>query len=169
MNGNLSIPLLWQAVHYLYFRNMTMNPRNIIKLLQIAFDQPKYDNESAISENERTFSLQLETIIKDAINDSLFVEVYEKLQFNDPNSLPPSLPIEEDQEFTIDKKRKVDTHSSEDEDITMDYKQKAVDFWKSGKNKLKFESVRARFKRLKHNNYIGGKRNFRKTVLGSKN
>lgn len=62
-----------------FLSNMSMNPRNIIKLLTIAFDQEKYDYDSVISENERNFSLHLENLIKDAINNHLIVEVFEGL------------------------------------------------------------------------------------------
>jgi len=48
-----------------------MNPKNIIRLLQEAFDQP-HDFESAVNNDERTFSFQLETLIKDSINDAFF-------------------------------------------------------------------------------------------------
>lgn len=41
-----------------------MNPKNIIRLLQEAFDQPQYDFEFAVNDDERTFSFQLETLIK---------------------------------------------------------------------------------------------------------
>lgn len=55
---------------------MTLNPKNILKLLVMAFDLPQYDFESVISEDERRFSFQLENLIKDAIQESLYIETY---------------------------------------------------------------------------------------------
>lgn len=42
---------------------MTMNVRNILKLLQEAFNYPQYNIDSAINDDEKAFALQLENII----------------------------------------------------------------------------------------------------------
>lgn len=129
---------------------MTINPKNILKLLITVFDQSQYDLESVISEeviSEKAFSFQIETLIKDAIQDSLLVETY-TLTF-DKNAIPESVSIEDEgDDFTIEKS--VDFDATAVEKIDVEYKRKAVTYWKSGKkNKLKFESVQRCFKRLK--------------------
>ncbi|KYN09510.1 hypothetical protein ALC57_18378 [Trachymyrmex cornetzi] len=80
-----------------------MNPKNILKLLTIAFDQPQYNLESIINEDEKAFSFQIESFIKNAIQDSLFVETYSALSFENKNTIPESISIENDGDnFNID-------------------------------------------------------------------
>ena len=62
-----------------------MNPKNSLKLLTIRFDQPQYDLESFMTEDERAFCSKLEVLIKDSIDDSLFVESYDVLHFKNAN------------------------------------------------------------------------------------
>lgn len=45
---------------------MLINPKNILKLSTVAFEQPEYNLESSI--NERAFSSQLQILIKDSID-----------------------------------------------------------------------------------------------------
>jgi len=53
---------------------MLINPKNILKLLTVAFEQPEYNLESSINDDERAFSSQLEILIKDSIDNSLFID-----------------------------------------------------------------------------------------------
>lgn len=126
-----------------------MNPKNILKLLIIAFDQPQYNLESVKSEDKKTFSFQIETLIKDAIQDSFLVETYDTLTFDNKNAIPEPVSIEDEgDDFKIEEN--VDFDAPADEEIDVEYKRKTVTYWKSGKkNKLKFESVQRCFKRLK--------------------
>lgn len=60
---------------------MLINPKNILKLLTVAFEQPEYNLKSSINDDERAFSSQLEILIKDSIDNSLFIETHDTLQF----------------------------------------------------------------------------------------
>jgi len=57
-----------------------MNPKNILKLLNFAFDHTMYDINSNINDSETSFVLYLIDIIKDAINE-VFIETYDTLCF----------------------------------------------------------------------------------------
>lgn len=126
-----------------------MNPKNILKLLTTAFDQPEYDLESVINEDEKAFSFQIETLIKNAIQDSLFVETYETLSFENKNTISEPVSIEDDSD-DLKIEEKFDFDVTIDKEINEEYKRKAVNCWNSGKKrKLKFETVQQRFKQLK--------------------
>jgi len=112
-----------------------------VKLLQKAFDQPEYNLENIITEDEKAFSSHLEVLIKGSIGNSFFVETYDSLDFEDTNQiLDPSaigdgndnnddlIEIEGNLPFNLS-----DNTFSRDTDIEDDYKQKAVEYWKSGK------------------------------------
>lgn len=53
-----------------------MNVRNILNLLQEAFNYPQYNIDSAINDDEKAFVSQLENIIKDSIDFVLTFENY---------------------------------------------------------------------------------------------
>ena len=129
-----------------------MNPKNIIRLLQEAFDQPQYDFESAINDDERTFSFQLETLIKDSINDAFFVETHETLIFEDQNDIQGPILIKDDDisDFENETSSDLQLDSSKVDEVDDEYKRKVIEYWKSGKKrKLKFKNVQSKFKRLK--------------------
>jgi len=128
-----------------------MNPKNIIRLLQEAFDQP-HDFESAVNDDERTFSFQLETLIKDSINDAFFVETHETLIFEDQNDIQGPISIKDDDisDFEDETSSDLQLDSSKVDEVDDEYKQKVIEYWKSGKKrKVKFENVQSKFKRLK--------------------
>jgi len=139
-----------------------MNPKNIVKLLQKAFDQPEYNLESIITEDEKAFSYHLEVLIKDSIENSFFVETFDSLDFEDTNHILDPCAIEDgdDNDDLIEIERKLpfnlsDNTFSQDTDIKDDYKQKAVEYWKSGKKrKLKLETVQSKFKRVTSNRQL---------------
>lgn len=131
---------------------MTLNPKNILKLLAEAFDQPEYNLESVISEDEKRFSFQLENLIKDAIQESLYIETYTTLNFEEASVIPETVLIEEngDDDYIQDVTNSNLNSSIEyTEEYDEEYKRNVIDFWKSGKKyKLKFATVQARFKRI---------------------
>lgn len=55
---------------------MSINPKNISKLLCKSFDHPQYDIESITTSGGINFALQLEDLIKDAIDSYSFIESY---------------------------------------------------------------------------------------------
>jgi len=115
---------------------MCMNPKNIVKLLQKAFDQPEYNLESIIIENEKAFSSHFEVLIKDSIGNSFFVETYDSLDFEDTNQILDPCAIEDgdnNNNDLIEIERNLpfnlsDNTFSRDTDIKDDYKQKAVEY-----------------------------------------
>lgn len=129
---------------------MALNPKNILKLLNYAFDQPQYDVQSVISEDEKKFSFHLENLIKDAIQDSVYIETYTTLNFEEASVIPEIVPIKENDEddYIQDNTNSTLNPSIECTEICdEEYKRKVIEFWKSGKkHKLKFMTVQARFK-----------------------
>lgn len=132
---------------------MMLNPKNILKLLTKAFDLPQYGIESAISEDEKRFSLQLENLIKDTIQESLYIESYTSLSFEEASVIPQIASIEEndngDREYKDIINSDLNSSIGYVEECDEEYKRKVIEFWKSGKKyKLKFATVQARFKRV---------------------
>jgi len=77
---------------------MTMNPKNILKLLNFAFDHTIYDINSNINDSETSFALYFIDIIKDAINDDVFIETYDTLCFYDNSVITDKAePVEADE------------------------------------------------------------------------
>jgi len=139
-----------------------MNPKNIVKLLQKAFDQPEYNLESIITEDEKTFNSHLEVLIKDSIGNSFFVETYDSLDFEDTNQILDPCAIgdgNDNNDDLIEIERNLPFNLSDnfsrDTDIEDDYKQKAFEYWKSGKKrKLKLETVQSKFKHVMSNRQL---------------
>lgn len=64
-------------------------------------------------------------------------------------SEPCAIEDSDDSTFEIETNSNFQLHECEDKEIDEEYKRKAVEYWKSGKKrKLKFETVKIRFKRL---------------------
>jgi len=125
--------------------------------LQEAFDQPQYDFESAVNDDERTFSFQLETLIKDSINDAFFVETHETLIFEDQNDIQGPILIKDDDisDFEDETSSDLQLDSSKVDKVDDEYKQKVIEYWKSRKKrKVKFENVQSKFKRLKSKRHL---------------
>lgn len=128
---------------------MAMNPRNILSLLRQSFDEPQYDIESVITVEERSFARQLEDLIKDAVQANLFLESHSTLCFHDDEENQDALLVEEDfdEDFVESVK---DNQRVKVICIDLEYKQKAVAFWRSGKERCrKFKQVQHRFKHVK--------------------
>lgn len=113
---------------------MTMNVRNILKLLQEAFNYPQYNIDSAINDDERAFASQLENIIKDSIDFALIFESYTTLCYEDNTALPEIHAIEED--FQDDYNAIINDNKKVKNMIDFEYKEKAVQYWHSGTKKI---------------------------------
>jgi len=116
---------------------MTMNPKNILKILNFAFDHTMYDINSNINDSETSFALYLIDIIKDAINDDVFIEIYDTLCFHDNNVIADKAkPIEDDEvndEFnkSFEEGTEVNNICNKSYNIDIEYKKNTVDFWRS--------------------------------------
>ncbi|KMQ81799.1 neutral zinc metallopeptidase [Lasius niger] len=113
---------------------LKMNPRNIVKLLSHSFGRPEDGVETAITAEERLFASQLEGLIKDAIDDQIFLETYTTLNFSDENVEPVAIEGDEEdlgREFEVTNNNKRPSTSIE---VDFAYKKKAVEYWCSGKN-----------------------------------
>lgn len=93
--------------------------------MQEAFDQPQYDLESAVNDDERTFSFQLETLIKDSMNDAFFVETHETLIFDDQNDIQGPILIKDDDisDFEDETSSDLQLDSSKVDEVDDEYKQ----------------------------------------------
>ena len=120
-----------------------MNPKNIMKLLNNYFDNPIYNIESVINEEEKSFALHLHNLVVDAIADQLFIETYETLTYDDESVPPDAVAIEEELDNFLERNHE-DTRNNKVE-IDIEYKRKAVEFWHSGKQ---FKTVQHRYKTL---------------------
>lgn len=70
---------------------MSLNPKNILKLLCLTFEDPVYNIESRITDEERSFASQLADLIKDAINFDIFKETYDTLNCTDASVIPDAV------------------------------------------------------------------------------
>lgn len=106
---------------------MSMNPKNILRLLTHSFSDSQYDVESIVTEDERSFAAYLEDLIKSSVGSNVFTETYETLCYNDDSVIPDAVEVDDDFEDDFecvvqdDKKVKVE--------IDVDYKNRAVKFW----------------------------------------
>lgn len=124
-----------------------MNPRNIVLLLQRSFNSPEYDVDSVITDEEKSFAANLENLINDAIDAQIFVESIDTLSFNEESVYPEAIPVDEVSQSDFEESIKDCKKTIIDIDI--EYKTKAVQFWRSGKTKaLPLKSVQHRFKKV---------------------
>jgi len=117
--------------------------KNILKLLTMAFDLSQYDIESVITEEKR-FSFQLDNLMKDAIQESLYIETYNTFNFEEASVIPDTILIVEndDDDYIQDINSNLNSCIEHAEECDEEYKQKVIEFWKSGKKyKLKFELI----------------------------
>jgi hypothetical protein len=120
-----------------------MNPKNILNLLCKSFDQ-QYNIKTVIISEEINFASQLEGLIKDAIDDYTFMECYTTLNFEDESTISDPIIIEED--FEDDYEKTIKGNKKLKADIDFHYKQKDIEFWRSGQKK--FETVKHRYKKI---------------------
>lgn len=97
-----------------------MNPKNILNLLRKSFDDPQYDIESIITDEERSFTLHLENLIKDSINTQVFIESYNTLNYDDNNVFPDAVAVED--EFEDDYEEVVKDDKKVKATIDIEYK-----------------------------------------------
>jgi len=110
----------------------------------MTFDLPQYDIESVVTEDEKRFSFQLENLIKDAIQESLYIETYNTLNFEKASVIPDTILIEEndDGDYIQDINSSLNSSIGHGEQCDEEYKRKILEFWKSGKKyKLKFATI----------------------------
>jgi len=112
---------------------MTMNPKNILKLLNFAFDHTMYDINSNINDSETSFALYLIDIIKDAINDDVFIETYDTLCFHDNSVIADKAEPVEDDEVNDEFNESFEEGTEVNDNIDIEYKKNAVNFWRSSK------------------------------------
>lgn len=126
---------------------MSMNPRNIVLLLQKRFNSPEYDVDSIITDEEKSFAANLENVIKYAIDAQIFVDSIDTLSFNEESVYSEAIPFDEVSQS--DFKKSIKDCKKTIIDIDIKYKTKAVQFWRSGKIKaLRLKSVQHRFKKF---------------------
>lgn len=77
---------------------MSLNPKNILKLLCFTFEDPVYNIESRITDEERSFAFQLVDLIKDAINFDIFKETYDTLNSTDASVISDAVLVEDNPE-----------------------------------------------------------------------
>lgn len=130
---------------------MPMNPKNIINLLHYAFENPVYNIESKITDEERSFASNLIDIIQQSCDHRLFIETYDTLAYNEESVITEAVAIEEDSDENIQNFVENNENLQSEDNIDFDYKQRAVAFWRSGKRKRRsLESVQSKFSKVKH-------------------
>ncbi|EFN84438.1 hypothetical protein EAI_15504 [Harpegnathos saltator] len=78
---------------------MSMNPKNILNLLRLYFEDLVYNIQSDITEEEKSFASHLADLMKNAINNQVFIESYDCLSFHDPSVTPDAVLVEEELEY----------------------------------------------------------------------
>ncbi|XP_076288088.1 uncharacterized protein LOC143212802 [Lasioglossum baleicum] len=138
---------------------MKVNPANVINILMEKYN--RNNNEETPTNGKE---IELAHIIIDLIDKYreagyMNFETQQELIFDDLTDEPTSFDVPEDEEdLESASTSKPSSSSSPDESpeeleyggIDLDYKQKAVDFWKSGrKRRLNFQTVKNKFKKLR--------------------
>lgn len=125
---------------------------NVIRLLLITFqalDLP----DSPVNNDEVELTEKLEQLLKDAMNEFNHLEIIEDttLDFQEPFKDSVVEAVEDNDEWSSGVAR-LDpmTCSDDEEDLSYDYKRRAVEYWRSGKTKknLKIETVQNKFKKV---------------------
>lgn len=127
-----------------------MNPKNIVRLLQEQFVRdPQYDFDSIVTNNEKVFAEHLNNLIKDAVDAQLFFETSSTLCFEEESVIPEHFTVDEDFKYELEVIIN-DNNKKFKGTIDLEYKKKAVSYWKSSKNgNMKFSTVQNQFKQLK--------------------
>lgn len=131
-----------------------VNPINVINLLLATFQMLNLP-ESPVNYKEIELAEKLESILRDSMKEFHDVEimVLDSLEFQEPYKDIEAQIIEDEMLHTIPDSPKPPTDQcidDDDDEVTYDYKVRAVEYWKSGKKgKLSVDSVRQKFKRVK--------------------
>ncbi|XP_076644191.1 uncharacterized protein LOC143353999 [Halictus rubicundus] len=138
---------------------MKVNPTNVINILMETYNSN--NNEETLTNGKE---IELAHIIIDLIDryreaGYMNFETQQRLIFDDLTDEPTSFNVPEDKEDLESASiSKPSSSSSPDEsleemayvDIDLEYKKKAVDYWKSGRKRpLHFQSVKNQYKKLK--------------------
>lgn len=131
---------------------MAINPMNIINLLLLSF-QVLNIKESPITKEEIALKDSIEQLLRDCMNDFNEPEFIQEttLDFQEPFKDVEMHIVEDiDRIWTADVDESSLTCTADTEDLTWDYKSKAVDYWRSGVTKnLALETVQHRFRKVK--------------------
>jgi len=140
---------------YVFFFIMPMNPKNILNLLLSSFSSPEYNFESCINEDERSFASHLTDLIKTSCDSRLIIESYDSLCFNDDSVMVEAELINEEIDEDVNDSIE-DEYLQVENEIDLEYKQKAVAFWRSGKKRKRrsFDSVKTQFKKVSNQNVL---------------
>jgi hypothetical protein len=131
---------------------MQINPVNVINLLLVTFQSMNIPN-SPISQQEIELKDQIEIILRDAMDYSNVIETIsdETLDFQEEYKDNDAQIIEDIQLHWIPDvpSPPTDVCTTDYEELSYDYKRRAVEYWRSGKKKnLSLESVRQKFRKV---------------------
>lgn len=131
---------------------MKVNPLNVINLLLATF-QTLNIKETPINMREIEMKEHFEAILLDAMEEFNGVEmmVEESLDFQEPFKNSDAQIIEDDVQHHIPDPAfsPTDRCTKDEEEISYDYKLRAVEYWRSGKKKnLSLESVQQKFRKV---------------------
>ena len=134
---------------------MPINPLNVIQLLLVAF-QTMNIPDSEVNDSERQLADHFNYILIQAMNEFNGVEIVEEntLDFSEPyKEREPSAVEDTYAEWTpkLDSKSDVAVCTRDDENVVFDYKQSAVEFWRSGikTSNRELRAVQHRFRKVK--------------------
>ena len=131
---------------------MKINPLNVVNLLLAYFQTLEIPN-SVTNYKEIQLSEKLKQILIDATNDFNEVDmiVEETLDFQEEYKDCDAKIVEDEVQHHFPDPDYAPTNqcTKDTEDISFDYKQKAVEYWRSGKKKhLSIETVQKRFRKV---------------------
>ena len=131
---------------------MKVNPLNVVNLLLATFQSLKIE-DSSINHKEIELKGHIESILLHAMNEFSDVEmiIEESLDFQEQYKHVDAEIVEDVIQHTIPQSPSAPTEKcTEDiEEVSYDYKLRAVEFWRSGKKKnLNIDSVRKNIKRV---------------------
>lgn len=128
---------------------MHVNPINVINLLLIAFQSMNLEN-TPVNEEEMALKNTIEKMLLDAMNEFHNIEVIEEntLDFEEPyKDVNMEIVEDDDKEWTYNDD--LGQCIKDEEYLSHDYKQRAVEFWRSGHNKnLALKTVQNRFRKV---------------------
>ena len=134
--------------------SMPINPLNVIQLLLVAF-QTMNIPDSEVNDAERQLADHFNEILIQAMNEFNGVEIVEEntLDFSEPyKDWEPSAVEDTYAEWTpkLDSKSDDAVCTRDDENVDFDYKQRAVEFWRSGmkKSNRELSAVQHRFRKV---------------------
>jgi hypothetical protein len=129
---------------------MIVNPMNVLNLLLITF-QALNLKETPITKRERDLKEHIEQILLNSMHEFNELEVVEDetLDFAEPYRDIEMQVVEDDERDSITDES-FQQCTSDVEELDHDYKERAVEFWRSGVNKnLNLKTVQNRFRKVK--------------------